>query len=335
MESLRNKMLENKEHKTAAKICAATIGIEANSKDILPNFSGKIEVKSLLTDFYSVEEIPFSDTLDGLISIEVADVPPACTLSQGTFEISGPLLKLAEEASDLRFSLWGNQGLLYRYTLHLLEKKHHIHNFHACALYDNKQDTLYVVIGGAGSGKTIYLLSGLSQGLQLFSTETVHFQITGKDIIWHIGSLVDNIRLGTLLYDFPDFLPDIPSPSPDTVWKEKIALDLSKFKASRNTIKNPRAVYLLFPRIEREWKGFTLDEIDNNEKASSLLFENITQKLSETFILYDKITVKGFEQQELSIRRLSAVNRLLESPQIKKIATVLANPQNCWSSILE
>lgn len=322
-------------YKMAVKICTATVGIEASSKAVLPEIPGQIEVKSLLTDFHSVEEIPFSGSLDGHISVKETEASPVCTVAQGKVQISGPLLRLSEEASDLRFSLWGNQGLLYRYTLYLLEKKHRIYNFHACALYDDDNDTLYVIVGGAGSGKTIYLLRGLLKGLRLFSTETVHFQINGEDTLWHIGSLVDNVRLGTLVYDFPDFLPDIPLPSPDKLWQEKIALDLSQFKASPTTIKNPSAVYLLIPRIERDWKGYSVDDIENSEKAWRLLFENITHKIAETFILYDKIPVKGFEEQDLATQRLSAVKRLVQSSRTKKIAAILANPKNCWGDVLD
>ena len=103
----------------------------------------------------------------------------------------GPFLKLTQEASDLRFSLWGNQGFLYRYALYLLEKKHRIYNFHACALFHEKKDQMFVVIGGAGSGKTVYLLSGLIKGLKLFSTETVHFRIEKNAVTWFLGSLVE------------------------------------------------------------------------------------------------------------------------------------------------
>ena len=78
----------------------------------------------------------------------------------------GPFLKLSEEASDSRFTIWGNQGFLFRYTLLLLERKHKIFNIHGCALFHQERNRLYLIVGGAGSGKTVYLLSGLGKGLR-------------------------------------------------------------------------------------------------------------------------------------------------------------------------
>ena len=189
------------------QILKATVGIRSNAKALLPTFPQTIEVKSLLTDFAKMVEIPCSGELDGHIVLENKPAGPA------TFEFSkhkalfhGPLLELEDSASDLRFSLWGNQGFLYRFILFLLEEKHRIYSLHACGLFDEKRNFLYVIVGGAGSGKTVYLLSGIAKGLKLFSTETVHFKIEGNELIWFKGSLVDNVRLGTLIQDFPQFL---------------------------------------------------------------------------------------------------------------------------------
>ena len=146
------------------KILEATIGIEANREELLPHFPLKTEVKSLLTDFKDVESIPYSADLDGYISVEESLEEPSFEFSREKVRFKGPFLRLTQEASDLRFSLWGNQGFLYRFTLYLLEKKHRIYNLHACALYRVEKDHMYVVIGGAGSGKTVYLLSGLAKG---------------------------------------------------------------------------------------------------------------------------------------------------------------------------
>jgi len=191
------------------KILEATIGIESNKEELLPRFPMKQEVKSLLTDFRDVVEIPYSNSADGYISIEDLEEKPSYEYRGEKARFRGPFLRLTQEASDLRFSLWGNQGFLYRFTLYLLEKKHNIYNFHACALYHEEKSELYVVIGGAGSGKTVYLLSGLEKGLKLFSTETVHFCIANDELTWLMGSLFDNVRWGTLIHDFPQFIPDM------------------------------------------------------------------------------------------------------------------------------
>ena len=161
---------------------------------------------SLLTDFREVEEIAYPARPDGRISLygtTGGDIEYSFRNDHAVFR--GPLRKFERSASDARYSLWGNQGFFYRFVLYLLELRHAVFSFHACGLYDERNHRLYVVAGGAGSGKTVYLLSGIGKGLTLFSTETVHFRFGRSGLAWYKGSLADNVRLGTLVHDFPMF----------------------------------------------------------------------------------------------------------------------------------
>lgn len=321
-------------YKAGIKILEVKIGIESNREELLFHFPLKTEVKSLLTDFKDVESIPYSADLDGYISVEESMEDPSFEFSREKARFRGSFLKLTREASDLRFSLWGNQGFLYRYALYLLEKKHRIYNFHACALYQEKKDQMFVVIGGAGSGKTVYLLNGLAKGLKLFSTETVHFRIEKDAVSWFMGSLVDNVRLGTLMYNFPQFLPKIETQEAGEEWQKKIALDLSPYKTDFEELKTPRSVVILFPRIEEGRKGFLLNLIEDRRKAAKALFDNISQKIAENVILYDKIPVLGFDEKQMALARLKYASQLVHHKTIIKIASVLSNPDDCWGDLL-
>ncbi len=318
---------------TGLKILKATVGVESNREDLMPSLPFKIEVKSLLTDFKDVKRIPYADDLDGYVMIEDSPEEPVCDISGQKFRFCGPFLRLAREASDLRFSLWGNQGFLYRYTLYLLEKKHNIYSFHACALYSEKKDLIYIVIGGAGSGKTVYLLSGLTKGLKLYSTETVHFRLDKDGPVWFMGSLVDNVRLGTLIYNFPQFLPEIGGHKSGDAWQRKIALDLSSCKTDFEEI-TPREVCIIFPHIEEGWRGFTLNLIEDKRKAAKALFDNISQKLTETVVLYDTLPVLGLDEMAMASKRLKCVNQLIGHKSIVKIVSILSNPHDCWGDLL-
>jgi hypothetical protein len=320
--------------KAGIKILEVKIGIESNREELLFHFPLKTEVKSLLTDFKDVESIPYSADLDGYISVKESMEEPSFEFSGEKARFRGPFLKLTREASDLRFSLWGNQGFLYRYALYLLERKHRIYSFHACALYQEKKDQMFVVIGGAGSGKTVYLLSGLAKGLKLFSTETVHFRIEKDAVSWFMGSLVDNVRLGTLMYNFPRFLPKIETQEAGEEWQKKIALDLSPYKTDFEELKTPRSVVILFPRIEEGRKGFLLNLIEDKRKAVKALFDNISQKIAENVILYDKIPVLGFDENQMALARLKFASQLVHHKTITKIASVLSNPDDCWGDLL-
>jgi hypothetical protein len=322
-------------YKAGIKILKARIGIESNREELLFHFPLKTEVKSLLTDFKDVESIPYSADLDGYISIEESREDPSFEFSGEKAIFRGPYIKLSREASDLRFSLWGNQGFLYRYALYLLEKKHRIYNFHACALYQEEKDQMFVVIGGTGSGKTVYLLSGLAKGLKLFSTETVHFRIKRDAVSWFMGSLVDNVRLGTLMHNFPQFLPKIETQEAGEEWQKKIALDLSAHKTDFEELKTPRSVVILFPRIEERRKGFLMNLIEDRKKAAKALFDNISQKIAENVILYDKIPILGFDEKQMAIARLKYASKLVHHKTITKIASVLSNPNDCWGDLLK
>ncbi len=322
-------------YETAVKIGPATVGVQSTSEELLPVLCEKIEVKSLLTAFHSVQKISFSDTLDGYIRIEESEDPPTYTFFENTFTLRGPLQEMSQKASDLRYSLWGNLGLLYRFVLYLLEKKHRVYNLHACALYQEAKNELFINVGGAGSGKTVYLLSGISQGLRLFSTETVHLQITDDKPRWLLGSLVDNIRLGTLWCDFPEFKPDQPPPSADRMWQEKIALDLSPYQAGSPVLQDVDSVSLLFPRIEEGRKGFLINSIKNKYTAAKQLCNNISEKITETFILYDRIAVTGFDQPGMAQNRLDDILAFTQDPSITRITTILSNPDECWGDLLK
>lgn len=320
--------------KTALKILKATVGIETNKKELLPPFPFHIEVKSLLTDFHRLDRIPYTEDLDGYVRILDSHEAPHYERHGNEYVFSGPFARLSRTASDLRFSLWGNQGFLYRYALYLLEKYHKIYNLHACALFDQKDQFLYLIIGGAGSGKTVYLLSGLAKGLRLFSTETVHFCIKNNQIEWFKGSLIDNVRFGTLVYDFPQFIPDVKVPAPDKLWQEKIALDLSSYATDFEILKNTEAVHILFSHIEEGRKEFIQNTISDANKSSKILFDNISQKIAETTILYDQVPVLGLDDKDMARLRLKSVIECVKHPSITQIVSILSNPKECWGDLL-
>ncbi len=323
-------------YQTGVKILKASAGIRSNIRDLLPRPPRNDEVKSLLTDFREVAEIPYSVQLDGQIVLNNTAGGTALFKRFGRKAIfSGPLRKLEGQASDIRYSLWGNQGFLYRFILYLLEARHRIFSLHACGLVDERRNILYVVAGGAGSGKTVYLLSGIGMGLKLFSTETVHFEVGGRQTTWFKGPLVDNVRLGTLVHDFPQFLPSVPRPSgPAQTWQDKIALDLASHQSAQDLLSQPRVI-ILFPRVEEGRKEFFLSEIKDQRQAAKAVFDNLSQKIAETVVLDDRLVMCGLDEQGLAAFRLKSAARLVGNPAVVKIASVLSGPADCWGHLLE
>lgn len=246
----------------------------------------------------------------------------------------GPLTALHREASDLRFSLWGNLGFLFRFVLFLLEKKHRIYNLHACALYDPSRHRLFVIIGGAGSGKSVFLLRGLERGLSLFSTETVHFRHEHGSMRWFMGSLADNVRVSTLRRHFPLFLSPAQGFPREDEWSQKKAIDLSSYRCPEKDLIDP-AVVLIFARVEEGFGRFVLRPLREKRQASRFLFANISEKLSQTSILYDRIPVPGFDCAELAEARRKACLELAGHRTIAFCGSVLSGPSECWGDLLE
>ncbi len=323
-------------HRTGLRILNATVGVEADSPRLLPQFPLKVEVPSLLTDFRNVLAVPYGRGFDGTIVLEQTPSSGWLYRRAGrTARFRGPLLAAERKASDLRYGLWGNQGFLYRFVLFLLELRHAVFSFHAAGLYDERRHTLYVVAGGAGSGKTVYLLSGLTRGLGLFSTETVHFRFEKRGVAWFKGSLVDNVRLGTLIQDFPQFCPpDVARLTGDEIWRKKIALDLGRHQSVQDILSSPDIV-LIFPRIEAGRPGFVATPMDDRRTSAKAVFDNISQKVAETFVLYDALAIPGFDSSGLAAARWHAAVSLIAHPATRTAVAVLSNPAQCWGDLTE
>jgi hypothetical protein len=322
-------------YRTGLQLLQATVGVEADARSLLPTFPLKIDVPSLLTDFRDVAEIPFPKRPDGRIEVhDESGEAPGFSLENDVAVFRGPLRKLERGASDARYSLWGNQGFLYRFFLALLERHHAVYSFHACGLIDERTRRLYVVAGGPGSGKTVYLLSGIAKGLKLFSTETVHFQFARGGLTWFKGSLVDNVRLGTLIHDFPRFCPPaLAGEKGEGVWGRKVALDLSRVQAARDTLLSPPVV-LILPHIEEGRPGLTVTRIEDRRAAAKAVFDNISQKIAESFILDDRLAIPGMDTSALSAARLTVASLLVGHRTIESISSVLSNPAECWGDFI-
>ncbi|MBN2408466.1 MAG: hypothetical protein JXE07_01915 [Candidatus Aminicenantes bacterium] len=323
------------EWRSGVRILEATLAIRSNRKSLLPVLPPPLAVSSLHTDFREVEKIPYPAGADG--SIRIKDdpaVPPHFRIPGGKAVIEGPLISLARRASDLRFSLWGNLGLLYRLTLFLLEKKHGIYNLHACALYQPGAHRLFIIAGGAGSGKTVYLLTGLKRGLGLFSTETVHFRKEGRHIRWFMGSLVDNVRMGMLRRHFPEFWREGLTTPGEEEWRKKCAVDLSSYRSKEDQLVDPETV-ILFPRIEEGARSFFVHPFLDERETAKSLFANISEKIAETVILYDRILMPGLDQAPLSEARWMACRELAKHRTTAFCGAVFSGLRGCWGDFLK
>lgn len=321
------------------KICEARIGLASNNKELITRaeyFSDQV-MQSLLTDYHKVAEIPWSEDLDAQFEIlDVPDAAPEITLGQNRALAVGDWTGLEAKASDRRYTLFGNLGFLFRYTIRVLEESHRIWSFHASAMVDEKRGELWLIPGGAGAGKTVFLLAGLERGWTIFSTEMTHLRVTERGCEWFKGSLFDNIRVGTLLHDFPGVAPrlGIELPRVKDPWAHKIALDLGHVQTPRDTLAN-LPLRIISPKVESGRDRAIVSRIDKREKLVKLLFDNATEKHGGSVLLYDCLPLISLDTPELARERWQAMERLVAAAEIRLAASTLCGARNCMEGLLD
>ena len=319
--------------KKAFRILKATFGVVTNEKKLLDELFFGVYYESLLTDFHKVEEIEYTDSLDFYITmLDEPGMPFDITVEDRRIFLTGAVLKATNESSDLRYTLFGNEGLIFRYILMFLEKHYDIYSFHACALYNEKTNHMYIAPGGAGSGKTCLILKGLELGLKLFSTEMTHFSFV-DGLTLYKGSLVDNVRIGNLKYSYPALTNQLKLKLPETAdeWGKKIAVDLKDTQTKFDSI-SKAAITVILPHIEEGRDKTIAIDVKNKKVAAKALFDNISDKIANNVLLYDTVPLIGFDSPVLMKNRLRAVDKFLSC--VSRIVKLTAGSQQCWQGIL-
>lgn len=324
----------------AVQIVKAKFGLVSNKRDLIFNpefFEDPSVIQCLLTDIYRVDEIPFSDDLDAYFYVyDVENVPPTIVVTDKEVRVVGNISQLDAKMTDRRYSLFGNLGLFFRYSLVTLERYHDIFSFHASAMYNPCDNELFLLVGGPGSGKTCLLLEGLKRDYQMFSTEMTHLKFEGDKCLFFKGSLIDNVRIGNFVYDFPEVPKMLGLKLPDVkdVWGTKVTIDLSSKTTSEDILVNPK-VTLLFPKIEEGRKEAIFGDVTDKRKITKLLFDNASEKIAQTPLYYDSVPVGCLDRSDLMQKRLKAMQKLAsgEVTEIRRAKTILASPTNCLKEV--
>jgi hypothetical protein len=327
-------------HTRAVALLWATFGLASNNRALIEApefFESKEVIQSLLTDVRAVPRIPFLGDFNAYLYIyDLPAVPPQITVTDRAVFAAADFTRLDAEVSDRRYSLFGNLGLFFKYAMATLERYHRIYSFHASGVYIPEENELLVIVGGAGAGKTVFLLEGLSRGYQIFSTEMVHFQFGPDGCRFLKGAMVDNVRIGNLLYDFPKAAERLGLTLPETKdpWATKIAIDVESVSTQSDMLLNPK-VTLLFPRIEAGRDKAIISDVRDKRRLAHMLFDNATEKIGGTTLLYEKIPVDTLDTPALMKARLAAMERFVcgEVFPIKRAKTILAGSKNCMEGI--
>ncbi len=324
----------------AVGVLQARFGLISNNAALISNpefFTSRTVIQSLVTNVLAVPEVPFAEPLDGRMYIlDLPGAPPSVRLGTDEVFAAADFSALEAACSDRRCSLFGNLGLFFRFALALLERRYGIFSFHASAMYLPDRNELMLVVGGAGAGKTVFLLEGLRRGYQVYSTEMTHLEFRGDDVVFHKGSLVDNIRQGNFVHDFPDVAErlGLDLPAVENVWAHKLAVDLAPVAPEADEIVNPR-LSLLFPKIESGRETAVVSDVAPGPKMVKLLYDNASEKIGGSALLYDRIPLPGADAPDIAAKRWDGMRRLVHEHGdiILRAKDILAGTHNCMEGL--
>lgn len=326
-------MLDTK--KRAVQCVDARIGIISNNEELIrnPRYFDSTLVESLRTNVLEYRETEYANLDAEFVVIDDPSAQSSISIGPETCFCSGDFTKYENQCKDIRYSLFGNLGLFFRYSMSVLERKHRIYSFHASSLFVPSSNTLVLVVGGAGAGKTVYLLKGLLEDWQVFSTEMTHFRIVDDNVEFYKGSLYDNVRLGSLLYDFPNAVDKlgIELPESENPWNDQIAIDLSSIQAEDKYV-NPK-VLILNVRIESGRKEAIISQIGEEQKILFHLFKNAGEKFAYPWLMYEHIPVQGCDDEELAQKRLDALRLFLKKGNLSSVNNILAGVGSCLDGL--
>lgn len=292
------------------------------------------EIFSAWTNWDRLESIPFQPDLDVNIRLlDQASVPFSATRQGNLLEIQADLQALERDVRDRRWALLGNQGLWFRFALAIQEEAG-IHALHAASIYAPDENHLVVLIGKAGSGKSVFLLSAITAGWQVFSTELTYFTSEGDFLR---GSLFDNLYVGTLAQDFPEVRCqlDLDLPEVDDPWAHKLSVDLSQMACQRRELQSP-SLSLLFPHVEKGLDCAVVHEIEDPRALRRRLYESASEKIGGGYLLHERIPGPIMDTPQLAHARLQAVDRLMdpENTHLRTARIVSTGPTHCMEALL-
>jgi hypothetical protein len=315
-----------------------TYGLGSNNGDLIhnPEFLEPGEIQSQVTNWSDIQQIAYGPGLDAYCYfLDEPELPFDISVRERELLVQGDLTRLDREGRDRRWSLLGNMGLFFRYAL-TVQERHGIYSLHASAIYKPGENELMVIVGKAGAGKTVYLLEALARNYQIFSTEMTYFRLLPDGVLFYRGALMDNIRVGNFVYDFPEAAGrlGLELPEVDNPWEAKISVSMSGVTTEGRELVNPRLSFI-FPRIEAGHTRATVHDIASARTLVRMLFESASEKIGGTTLLYEELPVVGLDSSPLAEARWEAVTRLVAAPcwEIKQASTILAGPKSCMEGI--
>lgn len=326
--------------KRGLRILGLTHGIGSNNGGLINNpvHFERGEIYTQITNWEKLEPVDYGKDMDSYCHLmDDPGLPFEITVRGKELYLQGDLSRLEREGSDKRWNIFGNIGIWFRHAL-VAQERHGIYSLHASSIYKPDNDELLIIAGKAGTGKTVYLLEAVERGYQIFSTEMTYFSLTDEGVRFYRGALMDNIRVGSFVYDHPQaaVILSIDLPRVDNLWEHKISVSLKSVSTEESELVNPKLSFI-FPRIEAGYEHATVEDIPQPRTLIRMLFEVASEKIGNTYLMYEELPAVGLDTPQLAGNRWDAVSRLVAAPEwtIKQARSILAGPKSCMEVIDE
>lgn len=308
------------------KVLEASIKLLSNIQLITyENYFSTKHVESLLSDFGEITDLSIDSESDSCFIVLNSQDETDIIIDENKAIAIGDFFNFEQQTEDKRYTLLGNQGLLYRLILSTLERKYGIYSFHANALYNESSHELTIFFGGAGSGKSPALMAGLCKDLKVFGTELVHFSVKDGDLKFYRSACLDNIRPQSIHEDFPELSSVLNVPSCENFHSpsSKFLLDLRAYAAQEAVLKSP-TLRLIIPKVEMGRYPVINIREKNLDNMTKLIFDNLSEKIGSSFTMYNRIAVPGFDNAKQAFYRLQAARLLIQTAVLQSVELFIA-----------
>ncbi len=298
-------------------------------------FGGR-DVQSLLTNYHTVLDAPADAPADA--EVVILDVPyqalSICVAPRHLW-ISGDLSQLEQAVIDRRYSIFGNMGLFFRYSLAALQRFHGILSMHASSFYHPERNELLIVGGGSGAGKSVYLFEGLREGYQVFTAEMTFFRQDHNGIHFYKGALHDNVWTGSIQGEYADLIRDklgVQHLEQRQSFLAKAVIDLTPAATAQDVISNPK-VLMLISRLEQDRTTCSVTPISDAHTAACRVYEVASEKLQSGYVLYERYAAPNVDDAELQAQRFDLCLKFVQGSWMRGVRKVVAGNRNCMEAV--
>ncbi len=301
-------------------------------------YFGPYDVQSLLTNYYTVVELPPDDPRAITANVMILDVPGMpleIRVDPGQLWIAGDLTHLENAVYDRRYTIFGNMGLFFRYSLAALQRHHHMVSMHASSFYHPEKNELLIVGGSTGAGKSVYLFEGLKEGYQVFTAEMTLFTIDEGGISFYKGALHDNVWTNSIKGEYADIIQNrlgVTHLEQRQKFLAKAVVDLTPVATADDVIRNPKTLMLL-SRVEQDRTTCSVTPIKESLSAAAKVFECASEKMQPGYVLYERYAAPTVDSAELQAERLQLCRMFVEGTWMREVRKVVAGPTTCMQAI--